>query len=131
MEQYNNEISNNAAQQDSMQTTTSQTKFNNRLAKLSLPLGIIGTLFSIGIGFFFILMFALFFGFVLISEPLYIVTCSIIALIGTILGITSIALGAKYLKYHKTINIIGILLGLIATSIGILDLNIFFINANF
>ena len=121
----------NIVQADSGHSMPERQKHNKSLAIRSLVFGIIGTIFSIGIGLFFLFLFALFIGFILISKPLYIIICSVIALIGVTLGVISIILGIKAVKHNKIISILGMLSGFISTSVGILDLYMFYINATF
>ena len=93
---------------------------------LSLVLGILGSAISINIGFFFIAMLFIILGFVFASEPGYIITCSLIAGAGIALGITSIILGSKNVKYYAVTSVFGIISGIIAVIVGILDISFFF-----
>ena len=106
--------------------STTQSKPSDQPAMISLVLGLIGSGISITTGATFLALLAIIIGFVLIGNLEYILLFSLAASVGIILGIISIILGAKSVKYYKAISIFGILSGAAATILGILDL-LFFI----
>ena len=107
--------------------SATQEKPSDQPAIISLVLGIIGSIISIGIGGFFIGMLLMLIGLVFLAAGnTYLILCSAVATVGLTLGITSIVLGSKHVKYHKVISIFGIILGSVASVVGILDLMMFY-----